>query len=68
MVGPFQILLILFILAIFFLLPVIAIIDIVRNEFTGNNKIVWVLIVLLFPVIGAIIYFIVGGSQKLPKN
>jgi hypothetical protein len=68
MVGPFQILLILFILAIFFLLPLIAIIDIVRNEFTGNNKIVWVLIVLLFPVIGAIIYFIVGEGQKLPKN
>lgn len=68
MVGPFQILLILFLLAFFFLLPVIAIIDIVRNEFTGNNKIVWVLVVLLFPIIGAIIYFIVGGDQKLPGS
>jgi hypothetical protein len=68
MVGPFQILLILFILAVFFLLPLIAIIDIVRNEFTGNNKIVWVLVVLLFPIIGAILYFLIGGSQKLPKH
>lgn len=68
MVGPFQILLILLVIGVFFLLPVIAIVDIVRNEFTGNNKIVWVLVVLLFPIIGAIIYFIVGGEQKLPKG
>lgn len=68
MIGPFQILLILFFLAGLLLLPIIAIIDIVRHEFTGNNKIVWVLIVLFFPVAGAIIYFVIGGSQKLTKN
>jgi hypothetical protein len=58
---------ILFLLLIIFalLLPFIALIDIVRSEFTGNNKLVWVLIVLFFPYLGAILYFLIGGSQKV---
>ena len=40
-------------------------IDILKNEFSGNNKIAWVLVVLLGNVLGALLYFIIGRKQKL---
>lgn len=49
------------------LLPVIALISILKNEFTGNNKLVWVLVVLFLPFLGAILYFVIGRSQKIKK-
>jgi hypothetical protein len=59
MIGAWQIILIC-------ILPtIIAFIDIVRNEFTGNNKIVWLLVVLFGNFLGAVLYFIIGRKQKL---
>ncbi len=50
----------------FFLLPLLAIIDIVRSEFQDNSeKLIWVLIVLFFPIFGSIIYFSMGGKNKI---
>lgn len=66
-IGTWQIILILLILA-GLILPLIALIDILRNEYTGSNKLIWVLIVLLFPFIGAILYFIIGTRQKIDKK
>lgn len=40
------------------------IIDILCNEFTGYNKIIWLLAVLLAPPIGASVYFLFGRRQK----
>ncbi len=67
MLGPWQIIVFLFIIASL-LLPILAIIDIVRNEFTGSNKLIWVLIVLILPIIGSILYFIIGTKQKIRKT
>lgn len=50
------------------ILPIIALIDILKNNFLENNKIVWVLVVLFFPLIGAILYYIIGTKQKLNHN
>ncbi len=50
------------------ILPIIALIDILKNNFLDNNKIVWVLVVLFFPLIGAILYYIIGTKQKLNQN
>ena len=59
MIGAWQIILIC-------ILPtIIAFIDIVSNEFTGNNKIVWLLVVLFGNFLGAVLYFIIGRKQKL---
>jgi len=46
-------------------LPLFAIIDILRNEFKGDNKIIWILIVLLFPYLGSILYFFIGSNNKV---
>jgi len=45
--------------------PIIALIDIIKNKFEGNNKIIWVLVVLFLNLIGAILYFTIGRNQKL---
>lgn len=53
------------ILVLILILPVIALVDIVRSQFVGNDKLIWVLIVLFLPVLGSILYFIIGNRQKI---
>jgi len=67
-IGPWQVILIL-LLMVFYIIPwILALVDIATHEFEGQNKIVWVLIVALTGLIGALIYFIVGTRQKLPRK
>lgn len=64
MIGPWQII----ILAFVFLgiIPtIIALIDILKSKFNGNDKIIWVLVVLFFNLIGAVLYFVIGRKQKI---
>ncbi len=49
----------------FFVLFIWALVDILKSEFTGYNKIIWVLLVLFIPVLGTILYFIIGRKQKV---
>lgn len=58
---------ILLIMLVIILFPLIALINILRNEFDGNNKIVWVLVVIFLPILGSLLYFIIGSSQKIRK-
>ncbi|MDD2335493.1 MAG: PLD nuclease N-terminal domain-containing protein [Geobacteraceae bacterium] len=55
-------------LVIFFLLGailcIVALLDILRSEFTGYNKLVWLLAVIFFPLIGSLAYFVFGRKQK----
>ncbi|HEA30229.1 MAG TPA: PLDc_N domain-containing protein [Leeuwenhoekiella sp.] len=62
MVGPLQILII---AALALLLPIIALIDILKSSFKGNDKIVWVLVVIFFNFFGSILYFLIGKKQRL---
>jgi Phospholipase_D-nuclease N-terminal len=64
MIGPWQIMLIL----CGFLIPIIALIDVIRNNFTSNNKVVWILVILFMNLLGAILYFIFGTSQKIKTS
>lgn len=58
----------LIILVIFFLLlPLIALVDVLMNEFTGSNKIIWLLLILFLPFLGAFLYFLVGTRQKIRR-
>lgn len=42
-----------------------ALIDILKSEFTGPNKVVWLLMVMMVPLIGAILYYFIGREQKI---
>lgn len=66
--GISDLLILFFFLVLPFALWVWALVDILTNEFTGNNKILWVLVVILIPLIGLLAYFFVGRKQKLHKN
>ena len=65
LVGPFQIVLIIIITVFLALFPILAIIDIVRNDFKGNDKLIWVLVTLLLPFLGPLLYFIIGRKNRL---
>ena len=40
-------------------------IDILKNEFTGSNKLIWLLVVMLLPFIGMVLYWFIGRDQKI---
>lgn len=65
--GTPEIILLLIVFLVLLLIPILALIDILRNEFTGNNKIVWLLVVIFFGFIGVILYYAIGQKQKI-KN
>ncbi len=49
-----------------FLLWIWAIVDLMQGRFSDNTlRIVWVLLIIFLPVIGSILYLIIGRSQKL---
>lgn len=60
----------LMLLALFgFIHFIFAFVDILRSEFAGNNKLIWLLSVIFVPFAGSIAYFIIGRKQKIkPGN
>jgi len=65
MIGAWQLILILVVLFLGILPTIIALVDILKSEFKGNNKIVWILVVLFANFFGAILYFLIGRKQKI---
>lgn len=66
--GLTEIILILCIPLFFLLLPIIAIVDILRSRFERNNNVLFLLIVILLPILGSILYFIIGPSRKIRER
>ena len=55
-----------FTIAILLLAPWIwALTDILKNNFRGTNKVIWLVVVRLVPVMGFILYFLIGRKQKI---
>ena len=59
-IGPWQIILILMIVLLGVLLTIFALVDVLKKEFSGQNKIVWLLVVLFTNIFGAILYILIG--------
>ena len=65
-IGAWQFLIIL--VSIFFLvMPLCALVSILKNDFKDNDKIIWVLIVLFLPFLGTLLYFILGNPKRINK-
>jgi hypothetical protein len=56
------------ILILALILPIIALIDILRNDFKDNNKLIWTLVILFTNLIGVLLYLIYGTKQKISKK
>ncbi|TMI80032.1 MAG: PLDc_N domain-containing protein [Bacteroidetes bacterium] len=54
-----------FIFLLISFLWIIALVDILRSEFRGNDKVIWVIVVIFFPFLGSILYFIFGSPRKI---
>lgn len=63
-IGSLEILLILMAL-LALLLAILALVDIVKNKFEENSKLIWVIIVIFTNIIGVILYFTIGRKQKI---
>lgn len=49
-------------------LVLVALIDVLRNDFKANDKLIWTVVILLAPILGAILYFLIGRKQKIEKS
>jgi len=48
-----------------FIAWVSALVDILKSDFTNStNKIVWLLVIFFIPLLGSILYFLIGSTQK----
>ena len=52
------------VLLIIIMIPFVALVDILRSKLNPANKILWVLVVVFFNLIGALLYFIIGRKQR----
>ena len=44
-------------------LDIIAIVDILKGNKSTGFKLLWILLVLIFPLIGMVLYFLIGKKQ-----
>jgi hypothetical protein len=61
-------LLLLVLIPLLVVLPTIALINLLRHQFTGNDKLIWLLVILLLPVVGPVLYFAKGGKNKISEE
>jgi len=47
-----------------FILDIIAIVSILKSSADGATKILWMLLVILLPFIGMILYFAIGPGRR----
>lgn len=45
--------------------PLWTLVDVLKGEFSGNNQIIWVLVIIFLPFLGSIIYVARGRGQKV---
>ena len=61
------ILLTLFIIFFIILMPLLALISVLMNDFRGNDKIMWVLIIIFLPFLGSLVYFLIGRDKRINR-
>ena len=44
---------------------VYCLIDILKNRFEQNDKLIWLLVVLLVPFLGSLLYLFIGKNKKI---
>jgi hypothetical protein len=62
-IGSQEIIVILLLFAV--LLPLWALISVLSNSFNGNDKLIWVLVILFLPYLGALLYFLIGRNKRI---
>ncbi|WP_395627390.1 PLDc N-terminal domain-containing protein [Daejeonella sp.] len=50
---------------IWFILIVVTLMDLLKSRIPTNTKLLWLIVILLAPVLGSIIYLILGRNNKI---
>ena len=50
-----------------FLFPLLALISVLMNDFRGNEKLIWVVIIILLPFFGSLVYFLIGRDKRINR-
>lgn len=66
-IGIWQIILLAFFLSLL-LLPVWAIVVMLKNEHEPNNRLLWIVLIILLPIIGSVVYLILRGNTRNRSN
>lgn len=66
-IGPFHIFLIVIASLLILLFPLFALISVISNDFHGNDKLIWVLVIIFFPFFGALMYFLIGRNRQIRR-
>ena len=48
---------------IILILDIIALVDILKSSMDTGKKILWILLIIVLPVIGMVLYFLIGKKQ-----
>lgn len=48
-----------------FLIPLLALLNVLMSDFQGNEKIMWVLIIIFLPFLGSLLYFLIGRDKRI---
>lgn len=64
MLGISELIFLVFI-PLFLILPIFALVNLLKFQFRGNDKLIWLLVILLLPVVGPFLYFIMGHKSKI---
>lgn len=46
------------------LFPLFALISALTGQFPGNEKVLWVLLIIFLPFLGSLLYFLIGRNQR----
>ncbi|MDX5326926.1 MAG: PLDc N-terminal domain-containing protein [Bacteroidota bacterium] len=64
-IAPFSLLVFIGVGLFGLIFPLIALIDILKSEFRDpTNKFIWVFVVIMTNIIGAVLYFMIGRKQR----
>jgi len=44
---------------------IISFVDVLKNDFKANDKLIWLIAVIFVPFLGPICYFLIGRKQKI---
>lgn len=42
-----------------------ALVSVLKGKFEGNGKIIWIVVILILPILGPILYFLIGKKQRI---
>lgn len=43
-------------------------VDVLKGRFNNNDKLIWLITVILIPLIGSILYLVIGKRKKIQLN